>query len=152
MADSAAPTPPNPNRIQQLSTATASNSTTLAQSDAAAVARPGWVSPQLAAVLGVVSVVATAAAAIVPQPFGAIVGILGFCGAALSGLSLPGLSWASQKPIVGPAAVTAIGSVAGVGEALAQTLPPNSWQQALAYGGAAVAAWLAGKAAPQLKR
>lgn len=110
-----------------------------------------WVSPKLSAILGIVSVVATGLAAIVPPPWGGLVAILGFCGAALSGASQPTLGFAAGKPIVGPAAVTALGTLGAGAQTVAAALPTDSWQSSTAYVVSAVLAWLAGKSAPQLK-
>jgi hypothetical protein len=109
----------------------------------------GLLTGPAATVLAIVAAVALPVSAFVPPPFGALVSVLAFVAAALSGLAMPAPAWAAGRPVVQGAAVGVAASVLGVAESAAVALPEGPWRLG-ASAVALVAAWLAGRAAPQL--
>lgn len=100
-------------------------------------------------VIGVLGSLVLAAAAIVPQPFGVAVGLVGFLLSSIAGLSVPAPSISAGKPILQGAALAVATGLFGLVSQLYQQVPVGIWQSVTLFG-IGVLAWLTGSALPAL--
>lgn len=135
------------NRIERVSAARGEYP---AQASSGPLALPAWVS----LALGLVSAAAGALALVVPPPFGGALGIAAFIAASLVGGVAAPPQWVAGRPVVQGGAVAVAGGAAVALQSVAAAVPESSpwWLRLGTQVGAMAAAWLAGRAAPQLGR
>ncbi len=102
-----------------------------------------------ALIVGLIGIIAAAVSPIIPAPWGALVGILGFLAAVLAGNAAVPPTVTAGKPILQGALLALAGSLEAVLHQF-YALIPAGWPQSLAMGLAALLAWLTGKALPAL--
>lgn len=102
-----------------------------------------------ATIVGTLGTLAAAASPVVPAPWGALVGIVGFLAAALAGLSVAAPKVTEGRPLLQGVALTI---ATGALSLLVQfySVIPAGWPQSVALGVAALLAWLTGRALPAL--
>jgi hypothetical protein len=102
-----------------------------------------------ATILGTVGTLAAAVSPVVPAPWGALVGIVGFLLAALAGLTVAAPKVTEGRPVLQGVALTV---ATGALSVLVQFYPvvPAGWPQSVALGVGALLAWLTGHALPAL--
>jgi len=102
-----------------------------------------------ALVVGTIGGLLATAAAFVPPPWGFVVGLVGFVAAVLAGAAAKPPSVVEGKPVLQGVALTVATSAAGLLEHFWGVIP-QGWPQSLALGGAALLAFLTGRALPAL--
>jgi hypothetical protein len=106
-------------------------------------------SPTVAAVFAAIGAGVAAVSAVVPAPWGTIVGIVGFLAAGLGGASVAAPSITEGKPLLQGAALT-VGTSALALLAQFYAVIPTGWPQSVAMALGALMAWATGKAMPAL--
>lgn len=102
-----------------------------------------------ALVVGTIGLIAIAASAFVPTPWGTLVALVGFCCAMLAGFAAKPPAFVAGSPLLQGTALT----IAGTAATLLQTFwaaIPAGWPQSLALTAAGLLAWLTGKSMPAL--
>jgi NaMN:DMB phosphoribosyltransferase len=102
-----------------------------------------------ATILGTVGTLAAAVSPVVPAPWGALVGIVGFLLAALAGLAVAAPKVTEGRPILQGVALAAAAMVLSALERFYDVIPVG-WPQSVALASAALLAVLTGKALPAL--
>lgn len=108
----------------------------------------GLLSGTAALIVGAIGMAAMAASAFVPAPWGTLVGVVGFLGAALAGLAAPPPRFAEGKPLLQGTAFTIATSVLALAQQAWPFIPPAFQPVALAVVG--LVAWLTGRSMPAL--
>lgn len=95
-------------------------------------------------IVGTVGGLLIAASPMIPAPWGALAGLVGFIAAGLAGASAAAPKLTDGKPMVQGTVLTVITSLLGLFHQF-YPLIPAGWIQSVALGVAGIFAWLAGK-------